>query len=235
MEDTTDFDAVRLNRLLGDAFVVFADDEGDDPILLENMAALKRIAGSMGRRTATDRLDLFQEGVLELLRRGTMKGAIGAMKQFVRKEIAERLGRKELTIVHGQLKRSARMFEGLDDALKVLTERQRRITLAWLQNSSMSEIGRQEGIKHPSIRKVLVTAFTAIAAWCGKESINLEAVFPGTLRLLPRGVHFRGGKYLACASKCGRYIHLGSYDSLEQATEARRRPGDFVKSPLDVL
>ena len=216
--------------------VVFLDAEDEEPVFHENVSALKRIAGSMGRRTATDRLDLFQEGVLELLRRGTMKGAIGAMKQFVRKEMAERHGCKELMIVHGQLKRSSRMFAGLDKALQHLTERQRRITLSWLQNASLSEIARQEGIKHPSVRKVLVTAFTSIAAWCGKESINLEAVFPGTLRLLPRGVRFRCGKYLAYASKCGRYVHLGCYDSLEQAVEARRRwPAGFVTSPWDVL
>ena len=165
-----------------------------------------------------------------------MKGAIGAMKQFVRKEFEDRLARRELIHVWHQLRRTSREFAGLEEAMKTLTERQRRITQAWLSGLSQNAIARQEGIKHPSIWKVLVTAFTAIAAWCGRSSLNLKAVFPGVERLLPRGIRFRDGKYLAYASKCGRYVHLGCYDSLEQAIEARRRwPAGFVQSPLDDL
>ena len=201
----------------------------------DDLRDLKRIASRISRCTGFDALDIFQEGSLSLWESGTMHGAIAGMRKYVRQELRERTARKELFHCWRHLGMTTRSFDGLGDALKHLTDRQRRIVSMWLDGLNLAAIGRAESCHAKTIKRVLITAFSAIAAWCGKEQINVEVVFPDVMRMLPKGIQLRNGNFRVSAGSRGR-VYLGTYDSLEQAIEARRRwPGDFVTSPLDRL
>ena len=199
------------------------------------MDKLKRVSRRMELQTDVDALDLFQEGCLRLWQTGLMSSAYGAMKEFQRKEMAERDAVRDAAQCHKQLRWSSRSFEGLDIAIDTLDAEQQSMVREWLDGVSLSAIGHTRGLHNKTIKRRLAAAFTAIAVWCGMEGINLEACFPVLERLLPKGIRFRDGKYVACAGHSGK-VYLGTYDSLEQASEARRRwPGDFVTSPLDAM
>lgn len=205
---------------------------------------IERLASRIAKTNALDQADLLQIGLIKLWETSILKSAIGAMKEFARKERRERDAIMEYALCRKQLRRSCRSFDDLDQHISRLTEREQSIIKAWMLGMSLSEIGRQEGQHNKTIKLTLIKAFNCIAASIKGVSrdrknreniIDVSALFPVITKLLPNGIRMRDGRFLAYAGHAGK-IYLGTFDSLEQAVEARRRwPAEFVTSPLDVL
>jgi len=171
--------------------------------------------------------DLMQEARLRIIEKCNASSGhdrmkwqgIYAMRDLVRREMNEKHARTEAAKGWRLMKRTVRTFHQMESCLRALEPDEERVMRLWLDGGSNTKIGKQVGIAHTTVKRMVERAAGKMAKCLGRD-LNVESLWPALNRGLPTGVRLKDGRFYAYAGRGGK--HLGCFDSVDDAAAARR-------------
>lgn len=190
---------------------------------------VRGIALSLNRKTGLCAEDLFQEGMLGIVKKFQVGDSVGniiwharyGMRDYVRREMNERHAKSEAMKVWHLAKATSRTFEELERCLCELTDHEERVMRLWLDGETRKSIGRILGVDKSTAQRTIELAAAKMAACLG-QTLHVEYLWPTINRALPLGVYMKDGKFVARCGAGGRR-YLGTFRTCQEAVEARNQ------------
>jgi RNA polymerase sigma factor (sigma-70 family) len=186
------------------------------------------VASRVAKKHNLEFEDLYQEGMCAILELGkdctrgyALKLAAYAIHDYAAAHRLNRRTLREAAKVWNLMRRTTRTFEGLEACLSGLPPFEEHVMRLWLEGKSNTRIAKMLGTDHQRIKRTVNKSSGQIAKCLGRQ-LHVAHLWPVISTGLPIGVRCQRGRFVASAGAGGK-VYLGTFDTVEDATEARRQ------------